>query len=240
MLLLPTVRLSISFWFLLFCSWRLAILLFSLSMISLAICPSTSSATWFTRSCILSRISPFNDTTELTESSASPTVVLILPALASNSVSPSEAELCAWFKSSSPLESDQDRMAEKSPAAVLVFWMIVSASSRADAPEAAASSSEPAAFWASEIRSLVESELLLNLSNKSSYAWILASAFFSISLMSVFTLPTASATSVTEFLTTSDTDSAATDENVLLIWDWIVLAPVLVIFGAMALAFSLI
>ena len=29
--------------------------------------------------------------------------------------------LYAWFKSSSPLESDQDRMAEKSPAAVLVF-----------------------------------------------------------------------------------------------------------------------
>ena len=39
---------------------------------------------------------------------------------------------------------------------------------------------------------------------------------------------------------TSDTDSAAMDEKVSLIWVWIVLAPVSVIFGAMAFIFSLI
>ena len=118
--------------------------------------------------------------------------------------------------------------------------MTESALDNAFAPDVATSPKDVDASFAFSISFEVLDESLLNFSRSCSYSLILLFAFVSRSLISAFVESTESEMLNTEFFKISAIVSDATEENVLLTCVWIVLAPELVIFGAIALSFSLI
>ena len=117
--------------------------------------------------------------------------------------------------------------------------MTESALDNAFAPDVATSPKDVDASFAFSISFEVLDESLLNFSRSCSYSLILLFAFVSRSLISAFVESTESEMN-TESFKISAIVSDATEEKVLLTCVWIVLAPELVIFGAIALSFSLI
>ena len=118
--------------------------------------------------------------------------------------------------------------------------MTESALDNAFAPDVAASPRDVEASFAFSISFDVLDESSLNFSKSCSYSLILLFAFVSRSLISAFVELTESEMLNTESFKIPAIVSEATEENVLLTCVWIVLAPELVIFGAIALSFSLI